>query len=138
MLYITIFIKIMLLACRIKNYSFLSLTNSRMSRSEAWGCWYVSNVYLFFYWSMLILCHCHMFLLSYFIIFRHFIGLTYWQDAQCQFPVFDVFYFRKSISGNISELHQNLRRFFIPHDEAKYQRAAWGVKEHGCPHILVW
>ena len=50
--------------------------------------WYVSNVSIIFDWSMLVLWCCHMFLLSYYIIFMHFVGLTYRQDAQCQFPVF--------------------------------------------------
>ena len=31
----------------------------------------------------------------------HFVGLTYWQDAQCQFPVFAVFVFQKITFGNI-------------------------------------
>ena len=42
----------------------------------------------------------HVFTINY-IIFMHFVGLTYWQDVQCQFPVFAVFLFQKFTSGNI-------------------------------------
>ena len=37
----------------------------------------------------------HVFTINY-IIFMNFIGLTYWQDAKCQFPVFAIFVFQKS------------------------------------------
>ena len=37
----------------------------------------------------------HIFTINY-IIFMHFVGLTYWQDAKCQFPVIAVFVFQKS------------------------------------------
>ena len=54
--------------------------------------WYVSNVSIIFEWSMLVLWYCHMFLISIILFFMHFVGLTYWQDAQCQFPVFAIFF----------------------------------------------
>ena len=42
----------------------------------------------------------HVFTVIY-IIFMYFVGLTYCQDAQCQFPVFDVLLFQKFTSENI-------------------------------------
>ena len=64
-------------------------------RGRSTAAWYVSNVSIIFYWSMLVLLCCHMFLLSYYIIFMHFVGLTCWQDAKCQFPIFVGFLFQK-------------------------------------------
>ena len=62
---------------------------------------------------MLVLLCCHMFLLSYYIIFRYFIGLIYWQDAQCQFPFFVLFLLQKVISRNILGIGWKFTMVFI-------------------------
>ena len=93
--------------------------------------WYVSNVSIIFYCSMLILYQCHMFLLLYYIIFRHFIGQTYWQDARCQFLFFWCMFCisENPLEENSSELEENLRRIFLRHDVAGDQRATWGATQ---------
>ena len=93
-------------------------------RQLTWTCWYVSNVSIIFEWSMLILWCCHMFLLSYHIIFMHFFGLTYWQDAQCQFPVFTVFVFQKFTSENILGIGRKFTGIILCQDEVGVRRAA--------------
>ena len=50
---------------------------------------------------MLIIYHCYMLLLHLYIILWHFPGLTYWQDAKCQFLFFVVFGFQKSYTGKV-------------------------------------
>ena len=56
----------------------------------------------------------HVFTVIY-IIFMHFIGLTYWQDAKCQFPVCAVFLFQKFTSGNILGTRWKFWRiFYLP------------------------
>ena len=75
--------------------------------------WYVSNVFIIFDWSILVLWCCHMFSLSYYIIFMHFVGLTYWQDAQCQFPVFVLILLQKVTSENILGIGQKFTTIFL-------------------------
>ena len=104
----------------------LSLTYSRTSRIYAWGCWYVSNVCIIFDWSMLVLWCCHMFLISYYIILRNFIELTYWQDAQCQFPVFALFFLQKVTSGNILGIGWKFTGIFYWTNEDRSQKGSPG------------
>ena len=62
----------------------------------------------------------HVFTIIY-IIFKHFVGLTYWQDAQCQFPVFTVFYSENLLMEISSELDENLLELLLRQDEDKDQ-----------------
>ena len=55
----------------------------------------MSNVSIIFYCSMLVSYHYYMFLPSSVVILGQFIVLTYWQDGQCQFPIFCCFVFEK-------------------------------------------
>ena len=61
---------------------------------------------------MLVLWCCHMFLLSYYIIFMHFVRLTYWQDAQCQFPVFLLILLQKVTFENILGIGRKFTMIF--------------------------
>ena len=51
--------------------------------------------------SMLILYHFAHVLYAFYCIYLRFLWLTYYQDAQCQFPIFCCFLFLKSYTGNI-------------------------------------
>ena len=99
----------------------------------------MSNVSIIFYCSMLILYQCHMFLLSYYIILRHFIGLTYWQDAQCQFPDFVLFLLRKVTSGNILGITRKFTTIFYWGNEDGSQKGDPGrdPQPRGGSHLRV-
>ena len=84
----------MLVACLIKNYFGITYLLEDEHELSLGMLIRVKRIYNF-EWYMLILWCCHMFLLSYHIIFMHFVGLTYRQDAQCQFPVSACFVFKK-------------------------------------------
>ena len=75
---------------------------------------------------MLVLWCCHMFLLSYYIIFMYFVGLTYWQDAQCQFPVFVLILLQKVTSGNILVIGRKFTMIFYCKMKTGAKRAAQG------------
>ena len=65
--------------------------------------WLVNDTYqdvcIIFDCSMFVSYHYYMFLPSSLVMLGHFIVLTYWQDAQCQFPVFCYFVFQKILFG---------------------------------------
>ena len=54
-----------------------------------------------------------LYYLNYYIILRHFIELTYWQDAQCQFPVFVMFLLQKVTSENILGIGRKFTGIFF-------------------------
>ena len=73
---------------------------------------------------MLVICHCYMFLLSHYIIFRLFVGLP---SASSLFLLF-------SISENLHleiflELDETLRRIFIRQKEDLDQRGPGGATQ---------
>ena len=79
---------------------------------------------------MLVLCHCHMLLQPYYIIFRHF----YWTNllTRCLVPVPSFWLF--SISENqlleiFSQLDETLRRIFIRQKEDLDERGAGGATQ---------
>ena len=71
---------------------------------------------------MLVLYQCHMFFLSYYIILRHFIGLTYWKYAQCHFSVFVLFLLQKVTSGNILGFGRKFMTIFYSRNEEGRQK----------------
>ena len=70
---------------------------------------YVSSIFIIFYFIMLVSYHYYMFLPSLLVILWHFIVLTYWQDAQCQFPVFCCFVFSEN---PLRENHRNWLKIY--------------------------
>ena len=82
---------------------------------------------------------CHMFLLSYYIIFMHFVGLTYWQDAQCQFPVFVLILLQKVTSGNILGIGRKFTMIFYWRNKDQSQKGdpGWDTQPRGGSHQRV-
>ena len=74
-----------------------------------------------------------MFLLSYYIIFMHFVGLTYWQDAQCQFPVYVQILLQKVTSGNILGIGRKFMGIFYWINDDRSQKGGPG----GSPQVTA-
>ena len=103
----------------------LSLTYPRTSSSWAWGCWYVSNVSIIFYCSMLFYYQSWMFYNHFIVILYHFLVLTYWHSAKCQLLFSACFlHSRKSILDGV-QMQRNFTEIFL------------NQKEHNGPWLLL-
>ena len=110
---------------------FLSLTYSRTSRSQAWGCWYVSNVSITFDCSMLLYYQSWMFY-NYFI---SFLVLTYWHSAKCQLLFSACFlHRRKSIPNGVRMQRNFTENFYGPEGTQLALTAPGGCPEGGTTH----
>ena len=76
-------------------------------------CWYVWHVFIIFDYSMLVLYQCHMFLLSYYIIFRHLYWTNLLTRCPVPVPVFPVFLFLDNLLRKNTRNWTNLWGFFI-------------------------
>ena len=72
--------------------------------------------------SFVILPHVFTVIYIIYMIFMHFGGLTYWQDVQCQFPVFVVFLLQKVTSENILGIGQKFMGIFYWRNEDRSQK----------------
>src|SRR3990170_7320555 len=81
------------------------------------GVWYVSNVSIIFYCSMLLYYHSWMFYNHFIATLYHFLGLTYRHSAQCQLLFSACFlHRRKSIPNGVQTRRNFLWIFFGPED----------------------
>ena len=82
---------------------------------RTWTHWYVPNVSIIFDVPCLFYIKCHMCLLCFNTILAYFIGLTYWQDAQCQFVFIMSVHCRKGPKFKVlRKIRKNYRNSISP------------------------
>lgn len=89
--------------------------------------WYVSQISIIFYFSMLLYYRSWMFYNHFIETLYHILGLTYWHSAQCQLLFFACFLLRrKSIPNGVQTQRNCLEILFGSEDiqRKKYQRGA--------------
>jgi len=105
--------------------------------------WYVSNVSIIFYCSMLLYYQSWMFYNHFIVILYYFLVLTYWHSAKCCF--LHGFYIAENQYQMESKCHETLQGFLWTRRHLMGQGCAWGVLqgEHnppgcalvGCAHL---
>ena len=90
--------------------------------------WYVSNVSIIFYCSMLLYDHSWMFYNHFIVILYHFLVLTYWHGAKCQLLFFCMFFTSQKVNTKRSPNAVKLLWIFLD------QKTSSGPKKHlgGC------
>ena len=76
-------------------------------------CWYVSNVSIIFYCSMLLYYQSWMFYNHFIVILYHFLVLTYWDSAKCQLLFSACFLHRRKSIPNGVQMQRNFTENFL-------------------------
>ena len=89
--------------------------------------WYVSNVSIIFYCSMLLYYQSWMFYNHFIVILYQFLVLTYWHSAKCQLFFLHVFY----IAGNRYQMESKRSETFCGFFWTRRQRLGQGSARGG-------
>ena len=96
--------------------------------------WYVSNVSIIFYCSMLLYYHSWMFYNHFIVILYHFLVLTYRHSAQCQLLFFSCFLLRRKSIPNGAKHNETIGKQFWTRRHPVGQENTWGWLKGSSTH----